>query len=240
MPLPAPHSPTSVALFDVEPTLLDAVPQADHALARRVGHARALEIPAGPWTPSDAGDPDGEAPFAWLLAEGALVVTTRIADREAARLLGPGDIFDPHRAGSRLLTVEHTWRALRPTTLAALDGRYLAMARRWPELTLTLQQRLCDEATRGAVLAAIGHLPRVEQRVLALLWHVADRFGRPVPGGGMAIDLELTHAELGRLVGARRPTVTLALQALREQGDLDRAPHGAWLLADRSREALTG
>jgi DNA-binding IclR family transcriptional regulator len=55
----------------------------------------------------------------------------------------------------------------------------------------------------------------------------------------MAIDLELTHAELGRLVGARRPTVTLALQALREQGDLDRAPDGEWLLADRSRDALS-
>ena len=240
MPVPAPPPLTSVALFDVEPTLLDAIPEADHALARRVGHARAIEIPAGTWTPPDESELDGEqAPFAWLLAQGALVATTRIADREAARLLGPGDIFDPHRAGSRLLSVEHSWRALRPTTLAALDGRYLAMARRWPEMTLTLQQRLCDESTRAAILAAIGHLPRVEQRVLALLWHVADRFGRPADGGGMAIDLELTHAELGRLVGARRPTITLALQALREQGDLDRAPDGEWLLADRSRDALS-
>jgi hypothetical protein len=126
---------------------------------------------------------DGEqAPFAWLLARARSWRPRGSPTAKPARLLGPGDIFDPHRAGSRLLSVEHSWRALRPTTLAALDGRYLAMARRWPELTLTLQQRLCDEATRAAILAAIGHLPRVEQRVLALLWHVADRFGRPAPG----------------------------------------------------------
>jgi CRP-like cAMP-binding protein len=228
---------TSVALFDVEPSLLDCVPAADHDLALRVGHVRAIALPAGPWTPPAPDALGDEEPFAWLVADGALVATTRIAGREAARVLGPGDLFDPRSAGARLLSVEHTWRALRPTTLAALDGRYLAMARRWPKLTLTLQQRLCDEAMRAAILAAIGHLPRVEQRVLALLWHVADRFGRETPDG-MAIDLELTHAELGRLVGARRPTVTLALQALREQGDLDRAADGAWLLAHQSRDAL--
>ncbi len=227
-----------MSLFDLEPSLLEAVPAEDHGLAHRVGHVRVLELPAGPWVPPEPGPVGGEEqPFAWLLARGALVGTTRIADREAARLLGPGDLFDPQRAGSRLLTVEHTWRALRPTTLAALDGRYLAMARRWPEMTLTLQQRLCDEATRASVLAAIGHLPRVEQRVLALLWHVADRFGLPGPDG-MRIDLELTHAELGRLVGARRPTVTLALQTLREQGHMSRADGGGWLLADRSRDGL--
>lgn len=236
MSAPAPLPPVTVSLFDVEPSLLACVPEEDHDLAHRVGLTRAIELPAGPWTPSGATDGD-DGPFALLVTEGALVATTRIADREAARLLGPGDLFNPHQPGSRLLDVEHSWRALRPTTLAALDGRYLAMARRWPSLTLTLQQRLCDEAARAAVLAAIGHLPRVEQRVLALLWHVADRFGEERPDG-MAIDLELTHAELGRLVGARRPTVTLALQALREAGDLDRSDTGAWLLAHRSRERL--
>jgi CRP-like cAMP-binding protein len=213
------------------------VPPEDHDLAHRVGLARALELPAGPWAPPQATAGD-DGPFAWLVTEGALVATTRIADREAARLLGPGDLFNPHEPGSRLLDVEHSWRALRPDHPSP---RSTGATSRWRDagraLTLTLQQRLCDEAARAAVLAAIGHLPRVEQRVLALLWHVADRFGEERPDG-MAIDLELTHAELGRLVGARRPTVTLALQTLREEGDLDRSPTGAWLLAHRSRERL--
>ena len=44
--------------------------------------------------------------------------------------------------------------------------------------------------------------------------------------------LPLTHEALGRLIGARRPTVTLALKVLDGQDRLERLPDGAWLLRD--------
>ena len=56
--------------------------------------------------------------------------------------------------------------------------------------------------------AAILALPRVESRVLAILWHLADVFGS-VNADGVLVPLKLTHERLGRLVGAQRPTVTL-------------------------------
>ena len=165
-------------------------------------------------------------------------MTTLVPPCCSARIIGPGDLFDPLRPVGRLLTIEQSWRALQRTTIVALDGRFLAMARRWPQLTVAIQQRLCDEATSAAVLAAIGHLPRVEQRVLGLLWHLADRFGH-VTHDGMVVALPLTHAELGRLVGARRPTVTLALQDLRDAGQLERREDGSWWLAESSRTKLS-
>lgn len=229
--------PSSVSLLEVDPTLEQFIPEEDRDLARRVCQVPAIHLTPGRWQPRPSTGA-GDDPFALLVVDGALTSTLRIAGRESARVLGPGDIFDPARRAGGLLTVEIDWNALQPTTLAALDHRYLAMARRWPPLTVALQQRLCDEANRTAVLAAIAHLPRVELRVLALMWHLADRFGREEPGDGRHLPLSLTHAQLGRLVGAQRPTVTIALQALRESGDLDRRGDGTWSLTAGSRDKL--
>lgn len=236
MPALAAH-PASVSLLEVDPTLEQFIPEQDRHLARRVCQVPAIHLTAGRWQPRPSTGA-GDDPFALLVVDGALTSTMRIAGRDSARVLGPGDIFDPARGAGGLLTVEIEWSALQPTTLAALDYRYLAMARRWPPLIVALQQRLCDEANRMAVLAAIAHLPRVELRILALMWHLADRFGHEERGEGRHLPINLTHAQFGRLVGAQRPTVTIALQALRESGDLVRRDDGTWWLADASRDKL--
>jgi hypothetical protein len=84
---------------------------------------------------------------------------------------------------------------------------------------------------------AICQLPRVEQRVLALLWHLAERFGRMAPDG-VVLDLRLKHRLIGELVGAQRPTISLALATLLEEGLVRRRPGGALLLDPASRSAL--
>jgi CRP-like cAMP-binding protein len=87
------------------------------------------------------------------------------------------------------------------------------------------------------VQAAISQLPRVELRVLALLWQLADRWGRVTPLG-VEIDLELTHEALGRLIGAQRPTVSLALADLAEAGAVTRTARRRGLLGRGSRDLL--
>jgi CRP/FNR family transcriptional regulator, cyclic AMP receptor protein len=82
------------------------------------------------------------------------------------------------------------------------------------------------------VCAAISAWPRVEERVLALFWQLADRWGVVRPDG-VVIELALTHATIGHLVGAQRPTVSLALHALAEAGLLRRGDTGAWTLSFR-------
>ena len=53
-----------------------------------------------------------------------------------------------------------------------------------------------------------------------------------VTPAGVHVELGLTHEQLGRLVGARRPSVTTALGALRAAGLLDRTGDGYVLLGD--------
>ena len=65
---------------------------------------------------------------------------------------------------------------------------------------------------------------------LALFWQLADRWGT-VTAFGVAVSLQLTHEVLGRLVGAQRPTVTLALSELAEAGLVVRVPKAGWLLS---------
>jgi CRP-like cAMP-binding protein len=45
------------------------------------------------------------------------------------------------------------------------------------------------------------------------------------------LDLPLTHELIGRMVGARRPTVSLALAELAQAGTLVRRLDGAWVLS---------
>jgi hypothetical protein len=69
------------------------------------------------------------------------------------------------------------------------------------------------------------------------MWHLAERWGRMTPAG-VSVPLGLTHETIGRLVGARRPTVSLALKQLAASGTITRREDGAWLLEDDSARAL--
>jgi CRP/FNR family cyclic AMP-dependent transcriptional regulator len=123
------------------------------------------------------------------------------------------------------------------TTVAVLDERFAASARRWPGLSTVVYERLAEQLDDTAVRAAIVGLPRIEERVLALFWQLADRWGVVTPDG-IVVRLALTHAMIGELVGAQRPTVSLALQALAEAGDLRRATPSTWALSRASHAKL--
>ena len=102
-----------------------------------------------------------------------------------------------------------------------------------------VQRRLAMQAHRLAVQGAICQLARVELRVLALLWHLAERWGR-VGREGVVLPVKLTHETLGRFVGARRPSVTLAMGQLADDGLVTRRDDGAWVLPPRSQDVLAG
>ena len=89
--------------------------------------------------------------------------------------------------------------------------------------------RLSERAQRLAVTQAISQLNRVDRRLLALFWHLAERWGR-VARDGIVVPLVLSHRLIGELVGARRPTVSTALAELARDGQLSRRDDGTWLL----------
>ena len=91
--------------------------------------------------------------------------------------------------------------------------------------------RLSERAQRLAITQAISQLNRVDRRLLALFWHLAERWGR-VASDGIAVPLVLSHRLIGELVGARRPTVSTALARAGPRRPA-RAPRRRHLAADR-------
>jgi CRP/FNR family transcriptional regulator, cyclic AMP receptor protein len=80
-----------------------------------------------------------------------------------------------------------------------------------------------------AVALAIAHHPRIEDRLVLTLWHLAERWGRVGPDG-ITVALPLSHQRLADIVGAHRPTVTSTMSELARLGKVTRPNGDAWML----------
>ena len=174
-----------------------------------------------------------------LVIDGVVVRETTLGPQVSAHMCGPGDLFELCRAhDQRSLPAVATVSVPGTAVLGLLDDRVLAASRRWPRLAGRLLAQAMGQIGDADAHQAISQLRRVEDRLLALFWYLADRWGSVLPDG-VRIDVPLTHKTIGHLVGARRPTVTLGLRALRDAGLLQRQAGGAWLLAHDSLQRLT-
>ncbi len=217
----------TVALLAVEPDLRAYLAPEERQLVSRIS------IPVQMFPPR-AFDIDGvlqeAGAFAAVILDGVLLHRMSIGDQPALRLLGPGDMLS-RTGGLRTALLGHSsYRATGQLRLAMLDDRVLLTARRFPRLFAGLQVRLADQYQRLAAQLVICQLPRVEDRLLSLMWLLAETWGRVAPSGTV-VPIALTHDALGELIGARRPTVTLALKELADRGSLFRQD-GEWLLLE--------
>jgi CRP-like cAMP-binding protein len=216
-----------VRLLDLEPEIGARLREDDRAEARDRLLLRTTTVPPGAWSLADAG-PDGH-PFGLVVVDGLLLQEAVIAGRGAQQLLGRGDVVLPQGAASESLDVTLNLVAATSSRVALLDDRLQAPFALWPGLALGLLERAGRQLARAAAQTGIAHLPRVEDRLEATFWDLADRFGRVTPSG-IHIPLKLTHETLARMVGGRRPTISLALTALAERDILTRRRDGTWLL----------
>lgn len=214
-----------IPLLEVLPSLADHLPSEGRELARRLTvHVRTL--PRGDVDTDQVLDEAGA--FADVILDGLLMHRLAIGDQPALRLMGPGDIVT-HTDGQRPFLVAYSsYRAAGAVRVAVLDDRVLWLAQRFPRLFAGLQARLGAQQDRIAVQLAACQLPRVEDRLIAIMWLIAESWGR-VGTAGTEVPVSLTHDALGELVGARRSTVSLALKQLMEDGALVRND-GGWLL----------
>jgi len=174
--------------------------------------------------------------FAAVVLEGMLFQRLRVGQRFALRLLGPGDILAVGGTLRSALLREAECRAATPSKLALLDQRVLSAARRWPRLMAGLQARIGQQSERLAVQLVICQLPRVEERLLALLWLLAESWGRATPAG-TTVPRSFTHEALGELIGAKRSTVSLAFREL-SQREAIIGQNGSWLLLESPPEPV--
>jgi len=153
-----------------------------------------------------------------LMLDGLVVFETGTGDRIAAELVGAGDLLQAsHLITDELLERTCHWRVLWPTRIALLDGDFADRVRPFPQLSRALLRRACNRAAELDVLRAISSQPRLEVRLVLLLWHLSARWGRAGPDG-VRLSLPLTHRLLGQLVAAERPSISHALKRLAQAG----------------------
>ena len=236
---PTPRTaPAEVRVLELDPDLgagLDPE-QAAAATQHAVAHAHVLE--RGAWRPGTKRPAGGDA-LGLLLLDGLLTRTLTIADRSSTELLGAGDLLRPWQRDGEddLVPTRVEFRVLERARVALLDGRFAAAIAPWPQIGAAITGRALRRARWQGVLATLSHMTRVDQRIMLLFWHFADRRGRVTPDG-VVVGLPLTHETLGALIGARRPSVTTALSTLAEQGLLMPLDRGEWILTDAAHAWL--
>jgi hypothetical protein len=213
--------------------------------ARRRLTAPVLRIRRGRWAVPDTLREHQEHWLGLLIADGLMIRTVRVGGLECSELLGPGDLIRPWDGDDDLapLAAGVSWRVVDDARIAVLDDTFTRMTCLWPAVASALMERGLRRSRSLAVQLAIAQARRADTRLLALFWHLADRWGRVTPDG-VIVDLELTHGLLSRLTSLRRPTVTATLKQLRESGELVRLSQSSWLLRadepdeDRQRAGL--
>lgn len=217
-----------VRVLDADPELGAELSPDEFRLARTymVGELATLGVGV-----HDAGEIGSPELLGLLVLDGLLIRGVQVAGRRCGELVGRGSVLRPwdHFGQFSPMPFEVSWRVVTPIRLVLLDQRLITVSARWPTLMHNLFRRAVERSHALALNVAIHCLQHVELRLLVLLWHLADRFGR-VTSLGTVVPLKLTHQDLAELIGSQRPSVSSRLSALHAAGQVARLPDRTWLL----------
>jgi CRP-like cAMP-binding protein len=204
-------------LLDADDELAEEFDIRGRVAVRQLATARVLQVGVGDCDLSGWFDIATQGP-GLLILDGLMAFETRTGDRVATELLGSGDLLQsPALPTDDLLERSCRWRALRPTRFALLDKDFVERVRPFPQVVRALLSRACRRTAELDVLRAITSQPRLEVRLVLVLWHLAARWGRVEPAA-VRLSLPLTHRLLGQLVAAERPSISHALKRLAQAG----------------------
>jgi CRP/FNR family cyclic AMP-dependent transcriptional regulator len=215
-----------VCLLDIAPDLARGIDDGAREAARDVLVVRTLDFDSGHWQP-----PPKEGLLGFLVLDGFLVRYADIGSTNAAELRGPGDLLRPwdDDTDDGLIPVSSRLTALTSGRLAELDTRFLESAAQFPALLRALAARMTHRTRCATILAAIGHMKRVEDRLVVFFGLLGGEWGRVSPDG-IVLPMPMSHALIADFVGAERPSVTTSLGRLRESGLVTRRPDRTWVL----------
>jgi CRP/FNR family transcriptional regulator, cyclic AMP receptor protein len=219
---------SAVSVLHVWPDIAERLAPEERGVAERALLAPLLRARDEDLAAALAVAPDA---FDFVVVDGTVLKETTFATTSALELLGPGDVLAPPLSATRQLEFRAVSRyvAFGDVSIATLGVRFTRIAARWPQVSDFLHGQIAEQAHRASQHLAMLHLPRAEDRILALFGELGERFGRVSPEG-ILIDLPLNHELIGRLIACRRPTATLALQHLHDQGLLTRLADNSWKL----------
>jgi CRP/FNR family transcriptional regulator, cyclic AMP receptor protein len=223
------HRAETANVLAEDDELAEAVAAKRRPGALRAARAAVVRVAMGTWDAQDDAEMT-QGGFGFLVLDGLLVRRVGIGERIGAELLGPSDLLRPldHDGEDATLPFEAAWQVLEPARLAVLDRRWVFRMAPFPEVGVELTARAMRRSRRLANTLAISHHPRLDARLLLILWELADRYGT-VRREGVYVPVRMTHEVLSQLCGARRPSVSAALSRLTKAGSLERDKRG-WLL----------
>src|SRR6202012_2735188 len=99
-------------------------------------------------------------------------------------LYGPVEGIDPRPDLDSPLRMSGVVICPDPATVAVLDDRVLASMRRWPHIIARMFGLTMRQLELSDLRSAIGKLERVEDRLLAFFWMLAEGLRRGRRGGG--------------------------------------------------------
>jgi hypothetical protein len=228
-PVPTPEPRRAGPLLDFDPELGQGLSPDALAVARRELAVRIVRLPAGPWN-TDRLQSAAPGHLGLLVLDGVLSHEVLAEDVASMELLGAGDVIRPwQNDGLELLEASVRWSVLADARMAVLDRKTAIKLASFPEISTNIAERLIARSQRLTVTQAISQLHRVDRRLLTVLWHLAERWGK-MTSEGVHVPLRLSHRTLAQLVGARRPTVSTALGTLAREGQVRRTADGTWML----------
>jgi CRP/FNR family transcriptional regulator, cyclic AMP receptor protein len=181
----------------------------------------------GPWAPGAVLD-DRRSPAGLLLLEGLIIRRVRAGPYRDIEIVGAGDVLSPWSEEEYSVPSVAAWSVMEDVCVAVIDRTFEGRCSRYPGVMGELVSRAVRRAERQAVQRTLSHIRGLEIRLWALLWHLADRWGK-VQRDGVLLDLQLSHEVLADLVGARRPSVSTAMGHLEREGRVLRSGR-RWLL----------
>ena len=187
-----------------------------------------------------AGEPGAElfrtGLFGALVIDGAL---TRLVCTDRGRSLEvivEGDLMRPWQEDSGWV-VASTIEALVDTRVAVIERFAGDSLCKFPPVIEALLERAFRRIRSMATQAAFDSRAGMDQRVLASMWHLADRCGEQGAGGAV-IPLPLTHQMIADLLGAQRTSVSAAISRLSTEGMMSRTDGRGWMLHPESDRLL--
>lgn len=218
---------TSVLRHD--PELAGRISEEMRPRAEQASRTLIVRRDCGIWQAKDDADIARDG-LGMLVMQGVLVRRVGSEDQYAAELLSEGDVVQPsqHDGEEAMLPFEATWKINSPLCLAVLDLEWMRRMAAFPEVFAELAGRIMLRQRRLASQLAIAQRHRLDDRLRLLFWDLADRYGRVGPHG-VRLDVDLTHELLSHLVGAHRPSVSVALGRLERSGHITRE-NGHWVL----------
>jgi CRP/FNR family transcriptional regulator, cyclic AMP receptor protein len=188
----------------------------DQQVRRLEARAKARDFRRGSliYAPSDIGD------CVLLLVSGRVKIFFNTQDGKQAllALIDPGEIF------GELALLEAERRdeyaeAMEASTVVLIPAEEIQrLMAEHPDLSLRLTKLMGFGRRRFERRLKSLLFRSNRERVVHLLFDLAEKYGQYTTDGGIAVNIGLSHQELANIIGSTRETVTLVLGELQDEG----------------------